>query len=656
MYKIYSLQKSFFVLNLFILLTSCNSDLDENQSILNEETSSSSNIKKFNVESSNIDGDIVTINFLNSPLTVEKIDDQFIFEGDIIVSPDNNNVSSKSVGRTIARWEDNIVYYEIDNDLPNQYRVTDAILHWEENTSLRFYPKTDTTDDYITFQPGSGCSSSVGKIGGQQYINLSILCSTGNTIHEIGHAIGLWHEQSRVDRDEYIIINFENITEGKEHNFQTYEERFRDGDEYSEKLDLSSIMMYPSYAFSSNGSPTITTIDGDDDYPYQRDGLSEDDIAGVLKMYPYINNGGLDTLLPTIKNPSFTSKETPYDNAGYTCSCAQWYNANFPKQPSSSTDSNDDAGLEGGGSIKLDYDAGEQRTAYQLLDNVTPGVTYKLTFYYAIQNSGTIGELDFRVLNPNAINPATVTSANTIAQHIGKQTDNTNSIKEINGGGQIVELEFTATTDQVALYAVNSIENSSDVRIDNFSIEITNTPITIPNIENPTFSIKEAPYDDATYTCSCAKWYNTNFSTQPSSSTDSNDDAGSQGGGSIKLDYDTGKQRTAYQLLNDVTPGITYKVTFYYAIQNIGTIGELDFRILTPDATKPSEITSSNTIAQYIGLQTSNTNSIKEAKGGGQIVELEFTATTNQVALYAVNSVENGSDVRVDNFSIEIAN
>ncbi|MDO5971866.1 hypothetical protein Q4Q35_18850, partial [Flavivirga aquimarina] len=79
-----------------------------------------------------------------------------------------------------------------------------------------------------------------------------------------------------------------------------------------------------------------------------------------------------------------------------------------------------------------------------------------------------------RVLHPNATNPSTVTNLNTIAQFIGQQTMHTNSIDSSHGGGQIVELEFAPTTDQVALYAVNSVENGSDVRIDNFSIDLAN--------------------------------------------------------------------------------------------------------------------------------------------------------------------------------------
>ena len=58
------------------------------------------------------------------------------------------------------------------------------------------------------------------SVMGQQIISIGKGCGDkGTVIHEIGHAIGFWHEQSPRDRDRYVKILIHNVRDGSEKYF-----------------------------------------------------------------------------------------------------------------------------------------------------------------------------------------------------------------------------------------------------------------------------------------------------------------------------------------------------------------------------------------------------------------------------------------------------
>jgi Astacin (Peptidase family M12A) len=216
-------------------------------------------------------------------LKAAAVNGRYIFEGDIAIAMVTWQEGTVIVGQQY-RWPNALVPYEIDSALPSPDRVTGAIAEWEAKTKVRFVARTQANAaqyaNYVHFQDQGGCFSSVGMAGGMQIISLGQGCTKGNAIHEIGHTLGLWHEQSRKDRDSFVTIVWQNIDVNLSHNF---DQHVSDGDDIGQ-YDYGSIMHYPRNAFSINGQDTI--IPKQEKPIGQREKLSQGDIAAVQQMYP----------------------------------------------------------------------------------------------------------------------------------------------------------------------------------------------------------------------------------------------------------------------------------------------------------------------------------------------------------------------------------
>ncbi|MBE0369331.1 M12 family metallopeptidase [Pseudoalteromonas aurantia] len=227
---------------------------------------------------------------VNQKIKVENKNGKILYQGDILVSGVNIrdvfDISPMAIVKpSNYRWrngDDSIAYFRFNGlDFRQRQAVYHAMSVIERSSGVRFKESQSEKDIIEIVKSGdSECYSQVGKVGGIQELGLGNGCFTGSIIiHELLHALGFWHEQSRSDRDNHILIHWDNIREEKKHNFNK-----QVGGNLG-NYDYKSIMHYSNNSWAIDKTkPTITAI-SDPNLILGSNSLSSTDISTLQNMY-----------------------------------------------------------------------------------------------------------------------------------------------------------------------------------------------------------------------------------------------------------------------------------------------------------------------------------------------------------------------------------
>jgi hypothetical protein len=193
--------------------------------------------------------------------------DYRIIEGDIMVLIDGAPADlsrPEATWRQTHLWAGGRVPYQFDANVTatNQQDMQEAMDKWQAVANIRFEQCANNTcpndSDHLYILASDSNSSFVGNDPDlkRQEVHIAAWDSEGVILHELGHALGYWHEQSHPKRDDFVEIKWENVSQtactDNNNNPASCNSQFKhktDAGQYG-PYDFDSVMHYSQCAFS----------------------------------------------------------------------------------------------------------------------------------------------------------------------------------------------------------------------------------------------------------------------------------------------------------------------------------------------------------------------------------------------------------------------
>ncbi|XP_074657427.1 low choriolytic enzyme-like [Tubulanus polymorphus] len=203
-----------------------------------------------------------------------------LYQGDIDIS---NFGSFRNLQQGARKWPNNTVYFETEFfDLSERVEIYKTMDELTDATSgcIKFKIKSSNTKNFLSIGPHTRCFSSVGMVGGRQLVGLSFACvkQRYTIMHELLHALGFIHEQSRPDREQFVKVFWENVKPEERHNFEIVQ-----ADTLGTPYTYGSLMHYGVFAFSKNRISTI--VPRQKDVEIGRNKLHPIDVERIKRLY-----------------------------------------------------------------------------------------------------------------------------------------------------------------------------------------------------------------------------------------------------------------------------------------------------------------------------------------------------------------------------------